>query len=69
MKRIILASIAVIALTGCATNPDQFSQSVNNAVDNTHTAAVATVTIATDILHAILAIYQPIRDVIPTFFN
>ena len=69
MKRIIFAAVAALSLSGCATNPDQFADSVNSAVENTHTAAVATVTIATEILRAVLAIYQPVRDVIPTLFN
>lgn len=69
MKRILLASVSLVALSGCATNPDQFAQSVDGVVRNTETAATATVTIAMEVLRAVLAIYQPVRDVIPTLFN
>jgi hypothetical protein len=64
MKRFIFAAVACLALSGCATDPGQFSNSVNNAVDNAHTAAVATVTIGTELIRAILALYQPVTDVI-----
>jgi hypothetical protein len=67
MKRLFLAAVACLALSGCATDPSQFSQSINNAVDNTHTAAVATVTIGTELVRAILALYQPVTDVIHVF--
>lgn len=65
----ILAAVACIALAGCATDPQHFSTSVNNAVDNTHTAAVATVTIGTDLIHAILALAPAVLDVLHLWTN
>lgn len=66
--RIFALGLAV-ALAGCATNPEQFSTSVNNAVDNTHTAAVATVTIGTELLHAVVALVPAVLDVLHLWTN
>ena len=60
----VIAAALCLAVAGCATDPAQFSQSVNNAVDNTHTAAVATVTIGTDLIHAILALAPAVADIL-----
>ena len=65
----MIAAAACIALAGCATNPQDFGNSVNNAVDNTHTAAVATVTIGTELIHAILALAPAVLDVLHLWTN
>lgn len=64
MRKTILAAVACIALAGCANNPQQFSDSVNNVVDNTQTAAVATVSIGTSILRAVVALAPAVLDAI-----
>lgn len=68
MKKIFALAFCAL-LAGCATDPAQFGQSVNNAVDNTHTAAVATVTIGTDIIHAVLALVPAVLDVLSLWTN
>lgn len=68
MKKIFALTFCAF-LVGCATDPAQFGHSVNNAVDNTHTAAVATVTIGTDILHAILALLPAVLDTLNIVTN
>jgi len=60
----LLVLVPALFLAGCATDPAQFGQSVNNAVDNAHTAAVATVTIGTDILHAVIALVPAVLDLV-----
>lgn len=69
MKRTAIALAATLMLAGCATDPNQFAVSANNAVDNVHTAAVASVSIGTALLHAILALHQPVRDTVNIIFN
>jgi starvation-inducible outer membrane lipoprotein len=64
----IIAAALCIGLAGCATDPNQFSRSVDNAVENTHTAAVATVTIGTELIRAVLALAPAVTDVIATLF-
>lgn len=68
MIRKTFAAVALcVALSGCATQPDQFRQGVANAVENTQTAAVATVSIGTELVKAIIALYQPVTDVLHIF--
>lgn len=58
----IFAAIACIALAGCATDPEQFSNSINNAVNDVHTSTVAAVSIGTDVLSALTALAPAVID-------
>lgn len=58
----LFAASLCIALAGCATDPEQFSNSVNNAVDNVQTAAVASVSIGTSILRAVVSLAPAVLD-------
>lgn len=69
MKKLFCIAALSIALTGCATNPHEFGQSMENAVDNTHSAAVATIGIGTEILHAVLALAPAVLDVLDLWHN
>lgn len=64
-----VAIVSLFILAGCATNPEQFGQSMDNAVNNTHSAAVATVSIGTEILHAIIALAPAVLDVLGLWTN
>lgn len=63
MKR-ILAIAAFVTLAGCATDPEQFSNSVNNAVSDVHTSTVAAVSIGTDVLSALTALAPAILNLL-----
>lgn len=62
MKRLLLIPGLCFMLSGCASNPEQFSNHVNDAVNNVHTAAVASVSIGTDVLGALVSL-------MPAFLN
>ena len=69
IRKLMIAATVAVSLAGCATNPDQFAMSANNAVDNVETAAVATVNIGTALIRAILALHQPVRDTVNIIFD
>lgn len=69
MKKTIAALVFAFTLTGCATDPAQFSQSVNNAVENIQTASVASVSIGTNIVKAVLALVPAVLDVLSLWHN
>lgn len=64
IKNAVLAITLATFLAGCATDPAQFSTSMNNAVENTHTAAIASVSVGTDIIKAVLALIPAVMDVV-----
>lgn len=64
IRKTLLALGACIALAGCATDPEQFSNSVNNAVTDVHTSTVAAVSIGTDVLSALTALAPAILNLL-----
>lgn len=62
MKRFLLALALTVPLAGCATDPEQFANNINNAVDDVHTSTVAAVSIGTDVLHALTALAPAVID-------
>ncbi len=56
MRKVAIAFAVSLLLTGCVGNADQFSNSVNQAVQDVHTSTVAAVSIGSDILAAAVAL-------------